>query len=35
MFTSAPGYDPKVTPLPYVLESKAGEIPREVAFYYL
>lgn len=35
MFTSAPGYDPKVTPLPYVLESKAGEIPREVAVYDL
>ena len=35
MFTSAPGYDPKVTPLPYVLEAKAGEIPREVAIYDL
>ncbi len=35
MFTSAPGYDPKVTPLPYVLEGKAGEIPREVAIYDL
>lgn len=35
MFTSAPGYDPKVTPLPYVLEAKAGEMPREVAIYDL
>ncbi|MDP3715395.1 MAG: sulfatase-like hydrolase/transferase, partial [Burkholderiales bacterium] len=35
MFTSAPGYDPKVTPLPYVLEAKSGEIPREVAIYEL
>lgn len=35
MFTSSPGYDPKVTPLPYVLESKAGEMPREAALYDL
>ena len=35
MFTSAPGYDPKVTPLPYVLEAKAGEVPREAAVYDL
>jgi len=35
MFTSTPGYDPKVTPLPYVLEARAGEIPREVAIYDL
>lgn len=35
MFTSAPGYDPKVTPLPYVLEAKAGETPREAGIYDL
>lgn len=35
MFTSSPGYDPKVTPLPYVLEAKAGETPREVGIYDL
>jgi arylsulfatase len=35
MFTSTPGYDPKVTPLPYVLEAKAGEKPREAALYDL
>ena len=35
MFTSTPGYDPKVTPLPYVLEARASEIPREVAIYDL
>jgi arylsulfatase len=35
MFTSTPGYDPKVTPLPYVLEAKVGEMPREVAVYDL
>lgn len=35
MFTSTPGYDPKVTPLPYVLEARAGEIPREVDIYDL
>ena len=35
MFTSTPGYDPSVTPLPYVLEAWAGEVPREVAIYDL
>ena len=35
MFTSSAGYDPKVTPLPYVLEAKAGEMPREAALYDL
>lgn len=35
MFTSAAGYDPKVTPLPYVLESGAGEMPREAGIYDL
>ncbi len=35
MFTSTPGYDPKVTPLPYVLEARAGEMPREAAIYDL
>src|SRR5690606_12756792 len=35
MFTSSAGYDSKVTPLPYVLEARAGEIPREAALYDL
>lgn len=35
MFTSSAGYDPKVTPLPYILEASAGEIPREAAVYDL
>lgn len=35
MFTSASGYDPKVTPLPYVLEARAGEVPREAGIYDL
>lgn len=35
MFTTAAGYDPKVTPLPYVLESTAGEMPREAGIYDL
>ena len=35
MFTTSPGYDAAVTPLPYVLEAKAGETPREVAIYDL
>ncbi|MBX3665269.1 MAG: arylsulfatase [Burkholderiales bacterium] len=35
MFTSSPGYDPKVTPLPCVLEAKAGETPREAGIYDL
>jgi hypothetical protein len=35
MFTSSAGYDPKVTPLPYVLEASAGETPREAALYDL
>ena len=35
MFTSTPGYDSKVTPLPYVMEALAGEMPREAALYDL
>ncbi len=35
MFTSTPGYDSKVTPLPYVIQALAGEIPREAALYDL
>ena len=35
MFTTSPGYDAAVTPLPYVLEAKAGETPREVGIYDL
>ena len=35
MFTSTPGYDSRVTPLPYVMEALAGEIPREAALYDL
>jgi arylsulfatase len=35
MFTSSAGYDSKVTPLPYVLEARAGEVPKEAALYDL
>ena len=35
MFTSSPGYDPKVTPLPHVMEAAKGKRPREVAVYDL
>ncbi|MEY4600153.1 MAG: hypothetical protein RLZZ445_2950 [Pseudomonadota bacterium] len=35
MFTSSAGYDPKVTPLPFVLEARAGEVPKEAALYDL
>ena len=35
MFSSTPGYDSRVTPLPYVMEALAGEIPREAALYDL
>jgi arylsulfatase A-like enzyme len=35
MFTSSPGYDPDVTPLPYVMEGKRGEAARELDVYDL
>lgn len=35
MFTSSPGYDPKVVPLPYVMEGRNGSKPRTVAVYDL
>jgi len=35
MFTSTPGFDPAVVPLPYVMEAKRGEVPRNVALYDL
>jgi len=35
MFTSTPGYDPSVVPLPYIMEGKAGEEARNVKVYDL
>ena len=35
MFTSTPGFDPTVTPLPYVMEAKCGEPAKNVAIYDL
>lgn len=35
MFTSSPGYDPRATPLPYVMESTRKRRPRNVAVYDL
>ncbi len=35
MFTSSPGFDPKVVPLPYVMEGKRGEPAKNVAVYDL
>ena len=35
MFTSSPGYDPSVTPLPHVMEARAGEPARELHVYDL
>jgi arylsulfatase len=35
MFTTAPGYDPAVVPLPHVMEGRAGEPARDVAVYDL
>lgn len=35
MFTSSPGFDPSVVPLPYVMEGKAGETARELHVYDL
>jgi arylsulfatase len=35
MFTSTPGFDPSVVPMPCVMEGKAGEAARETAVYDL
>lgn len=35
MFTSSPGYDPRATPLPYVMETTRKRRPRNVAVYDL
>ena len=35
MFTSTPGFDPAVVPLPYVMEARRGETARDVALYDL
>ena len=35
MFTSSPGFDAKVIPLPYVMEGKRGEPAKNVAIYDL
>lgn len=35
MFTSSPGYDPAVVPLPQVMESRKGEAARNIAVYDL
>lgn len=35
MFTSSPGYDPEVVPLPYVLEARKGESVKNAALYDL
>ncbi len=35
MFTSTPGYDPTVVPLPYVMEARRGDAARDVALYDL
>jgi len=35
MFTSTPGYDPAVVPLPYIMEGKRGEEARNVKVYDL
>jgi arylsulfatase len=35
MFTSSPGYDPKATPLPHVMEGRKGRRARNVAIYDL
>ena len=35
MFTSSPGFDAKVVPLPYVMEGKRGEPAKNVAIYDL
>ena len=35
MFTSSPGFDPAVVPMPYVMEGRKGEPARNVAVYDL
>jgi arylsulfatase len=35
MFTTSAGYDPDAAPLPYVMESRKGELPRDVELYDL
>ena len=35
MFTSSPGYDPQVVPLPYVMEGRKGRRSKNVAVYDL
>jgi len=35
MFTTTPGYDPEVVPLPHVMEGRAGEAARELHVYEL
>lgn len=35
MFTSTPGFDPAVVPMPYILESTRDQAPREVKIYDL
>jgi arylsulfatase A-like enzyme len=35
MFTSSPGYDPEVVPLPYLMEGRKGEPARNVKVYDL
>jgi arylsulfatase len=35
LFTSTPGFDPAVVPMPYILESRRGQAPREVKVYDL
>ena len=35
MFTSTPGFDASVVPMPYVMEAHAGEAPHEVGVYDL
>jgi arylsulfatase len=35
MFTTSPGYDPSITPLPYVMEGRVGEPARNLHVYDL
>jgi arylsulfatase A-like enzyme len=35
MFTSTPGFDASVVPMPYVMEARAGEAPSELGVYDL
>ena len=35
MFTSSPGYDSDIAPLPYVMQARKGEVPAHVAVYDL